>query len=41
MNTIEMYDVAEYVNQHINVFHQSRLNILSRLTIKQLITKNP
>jgi hypothetical protein len=41
MNTIKMSEVAEYVNLHINVFHQSRLNILSKLTLKQLITKNP
>jgi len=41
MNTIEMFDVAEYVNQHISEFHQSRFQILSKLTLKKLITKNP
>ncbi len=41
MQTIQMEDVCEYVNTHVVAFHQNRLSILKKLSLKQLITKNP
>jgi len=41
MNPLNLDDVCEYVNNNITFFHQKRLSILSNLTLKQLLDKNP
>lgn len=41
MNPLNLEDVCQYVNQTITVFHQHRLASLSRLTLRQLLHKNP
>jgi hypothetical protein len=41
MKIISMPDVCDYVNTNIVAFHQNRLNIIKKLTLKQLICKNP
>lgn len=41
MNAIDMDEVCQYVNENIVNFHQSRIAILSRLTLNQLLKKNP
>jgi len=41
MNAIDMDEVRYYVNQNIIYFHQSRIAILSKLTLNQLLKKNP
>ncbi len=41
MKTISMEEVCDYVNNNIVTFHQNRLKIIKKLTLKQLISKNP
>lgn len=41
MNDLDFRRVEEYVNDNIGVFHQSRLNRVSRLKLSDLLKKNP
>lgn len=41
MNSLSLDEVREYVNEHIVVFHQNRLDRLAELTLDDLIRKNP
>lgn len=41
MRPLNLNDVCNYVNQTINNFHLHRIEIISNLSLKQLINKNP
>ena len=41
LNPLNLEEVCRYVNETITVFHQHRLASLSRLTLAQLLHKNP
>jgi hypothetical protein len=41
MNPLNLDEVNQYVNDHIDEFHQNRLAILSGLRLKRLLKKNP
>ncbi len=41
MNPVDLEEVCVYVNENITIFHQNRISILSRLTLNQLLKKNP
>ena len=41
MNELDLLVMAEYVNTSIDVFHSSRINIISSLQLRNLISKNP
>ncbi len=39
--TLNLDDVCEYVNEHIDQFHQRRIEIIKNLSLNQLTNKNP
>lgn len=41
MNSLDLNDVKDYVNQNIVDFHQRRLKSLEELKLEKLLTKNP
>ena len=41
MNTLNLDDVKEYVNDNIVDFHRRRLKSLEELKFEKLLTKNP
>ncbi|NHZ72329.1 MAG: cytosolic protein, partial [Aquificales bacterium] len=41
METLNLDDVREYVNENIVDFHQRRIKSLEELTLKKLVKKNP
>jgi hypothetical protein len=41
MNPLNLDDVCEYVNDHIDKFHQHRIEIIKKLNLAQLTSKNP
>lgn len=41
MNPLNLDEVNEYVNAHIDTFHQDRLRKVSDITLKEVIDKNP
>lgn len=41
MNPLNLQDVNEYVNKNIEVFHNRRLAIISKLSLNRLTSKNP
>jgi hypothetical protein len=41
MAELQINKVEYYVNQNIQDFHKKRIDIIKRLTLKKLITKNP
>lgn len=41
MNTININELEEYVNVNIVGFHSKRLSAVSKMTLNDLITKNP
>jgi hypothetical protein len=41
MNPLDLDEVRQYVNTHIDTFHENRINSLSKTTIKDLTNKNP
>lgn len=41
MQPIDLNDVCAYVNENIEAFHNHRVAILSKLTLNDLISKNP
>jgi len=38
---LDLDEVREYVNTHISLFHEKRIDLLSRLALGNLFTKNP
>ena len=40
-NSLNLDEVNLFVNEHIVAFHNKRIDILSKLTLQQLIDKNP
>ena len=41
MNALDLNEVALYVNQNIDKFHKRRIEIISKLTLRPLVNKNP
>lgn len=41
MNPLNLEEVCAYVNENIDKFHKHRAEIISQLTLKKLISKNP
>jgi hypothetical protein len=41
MNPLNIEEVCTYVNENIDKFHNHRVLITSKITLKQLISKNP
>ncbi len=41
MNPLDIEEVVQFVNNNIDDFHNHRLKIISQLTLKQLLNKNP
>lgn len=41
MNVLNLEEVCAYVNENIDQFHKHRIEIISTLTLNQLISKNP
>jgi hypothetical protein len=41
MNPLNLDEISQYVNENIVEFHNKRIAILSRLSLKQLLGKNP
>lgn len=41
MNPLPYDDVREYVNEHVSVFHDGRLESLRNLKMKKMLQKNP
>ena len=41
MNLLNLYEVSQYVNTHIDAFHENRINSLVSTKIKDLTNKNP
>lgn len=41
MNILDMNEVRDFVNEHITEFHNNRISRLNRLTLTELIKKNP
>lgn len=41
MNSLNFDEVRQYVNTHIDTFHENRIRILSATTVKDLTNKNP
>lgn len=41
MNPLPYGDVREYVNEHVSVFHEGRLESLRNLEMKKMLQKNP
>ncbi len=41
MNNLDVKDLEKYVNENIVDFHQKRLAVVSRMTLNELLKKNP
>ena len=41
MNPLNLDEVREYVNAHVDTFHKNRIASLAKTTVKDLTNKNP
>jgi hypothetical protein len=41
MNPLNLEEVCQYVNDHIDTFHENRIRLVSNTTLANLVNKNP